>query len=169
MRLIVVGAAAAVLVVGSPAFSAGTQPGTSDAACSRGQTATVVRSFIKTVSRGDVAAADRLWAAEPDFQWYFVDDEREQDAEDRATLRSYFALRIALNDRVELRRLGVSREGTDFAFKLHRTTDDDRPGAAGLFHGKGAASESLALPTIAEPIPAVRCLLTMWAMDNHRE
>lgn len=139
------------------------------ASCSRSETARVIKRFVRAFNRGDVDRLDRLWAHEPDFQWYFVDDEREQDAEDRLMLRLYFEERVLLNDRLQLRRLSVRPNSLDFAFKLLRSTDDEREDASGLFHGKGAARESIPLPSPSEPFPTSTCLLVVWSMDNDIE
>jgi hypothetical protein len=82
------------------------------------------------------------------------------------TLVPYFQQRISFNDRLQLRHLHVTPDGKNFSFTVLRTTDDPRDRAAGLFHGKGAARESLSLPNVSEPIPTQTCLLSVWAMDN---
>ncbi|MGH2747165.1 MAG: hypothetical protein ACRDKB_04505 [Actinomycetota bacterium] len=125
--------------------------------CTRASTAARVRSFIRAYNRGNLERLERMWAQEPDFQWYVVDDEREsRDAENRHTLGTYFNARHQLNDRIRLRRIRVSPTSEDgsfgFGFKLFRTTDDSRKRAEGLFHGKGAVTQG--------------CLLHVWAMDN---
>lgn len=144
------------------------------ASCSRSETARVIKRFVRAFNRGDVDRLDRLWAQEPDFEWYFVDEERGQgEAENRSTLRSYFQDRVDVNDRLRLRRLSIGPTGgndpTSFNFKLLRTTDDQRDRASGLFHGKGAAQEIFVLPSLTDPIPTQRCRLIMWAMDNDTE
>ena len=108
-----------------------------------------------------------MWSEEPGFQWYFVHDEREADAEDRTTLRSYFVERITLEDHIELRSLSIRPNGTDFSFKLARRTEDGRKGAGGLFHGKGQTRTTFVLPSPGEPIPSQGCRLAVWAMDRH--
>ena len=157
---------AATLLLSLLTSTGSAMPQRYDAACSKERTKRVVTSFVRAYNRGDLARLERLWAQEPDFQWYFVDDEREQDAEDRVNLPLYFDERARLGDHLELRRLSVNENGTDFAFKLRRTTDDERAGAEGLFHGKGAARDVLALPTPEDPIPTQKCLLIVWAMDT---
>lgn len=157
-----------LLLTGLPAVGRGAARPPS-ASCSRSETAKVVKSFVRAFNRGDVDRVDRLWAHEPDFQWYFVDDEREQDAEDRLRLALYFEERVLLNDRLQLRRLSVKPNSSDFGFKLVRSTDDQRQDASGLFHGKGAARESIPLPSPSEPFPTSTCLLVVWSMDNHTE
>lgn len=161
---------ASLFLTGLPAAADNQLGHSDDASCSRTQTVKLVKRFVRAFNRGDVDRLDRLWAHEPDFQWYFVDDEREQsDAEDRLTLRLYFQERVLLNDHLRLQRLRINPNGTDFAFKLLRTTDDERDRAAGLFHGKGAARDSVPLPSLSQPIPTSTCLLIVWAMDNHTE
>ena len=159
----------AVLSFAAPsALSSGATTSPEDASCSRRNTTRLVKRFVRAFNGAKVDHLDRLWAHEPDFQWYFVDDEREQpDAEDRLTLRFYFEERVRLNDHLQLRHLHVNQKGTDFAFKLLRTTDDERDDADGLLHGKGAARESPPLPSLGEPVPTPTCLLVVWAMDNH--
>lgn len=159
---------ASVLFIASASVNAGVSQA-KDASCSQDETKRTIKAFIGAFNRGDVDVLDRLWAQEPDFKWYFVDDERDQeDSEDRRTLRLYFQERVLLNDHLELRQLGVTPDGTDFAFKLLRTTDDERKRAAGVFHGKGATTESVPLPSLSQPFPTRTCLLSVWAMDNHR-
>lgn len=138
--------------------------------CTRARAAKVVRAFIRAYNRGNLDRLERLWAQEPDFQWYFVDDEREADAENRASLGTYFAARHGLNDHIRLRRLRVAPRGDDgsfgFGFELFRKTDDERRKAEGLFHGKGSVTQATASPSVADPNPVSRCLLHVWAMDN---
>ena len=151
----------------SPVTSAGSAlPNGADAGCSKAVTQRVVSRFIAAYNLGDLERLDRLWAQEPDFHWYFVDDERERDAEDRKTLPLYFAERVALNDHLELRHLSINDNGTDFFFRVRRTTDDERFGARGRFHGKGATREVMSLPSPQQPIPARSCVLAVWAMDT---
>jgi hypothetical protein len=114
-----------------------------------------------------VDGIDRRWAQEPDFEWYFVDEEREGDEENRTTLRLYFEERVRLNDRIRRLNLRVAPDGENFTFRFRRITDDPRRDAAGWFHGKGGAREATPLPSLTQPLPAATCLLTVWAMDNH--
>lgn len=166
--------ATALIVALFPSPSSGAMSPASDAPCSQEQTKRLVKASLRAYSRGNVDRLDRLWAHEPDFEWYFVDEERGQgEAENRSTLRSYFQDRVDLNDRLRLRRLSVvptgANDATSFNFRLLRTTDDQRDRAAGLFHGKGAAREILVLTSLTQPIPTQSCRLIMWAMDNHTE
>lgn len=128
-----------------------------EARCTRDFVAASVRSFIRAYNRGNLERLERMWAQEPDFEWYFVDDERESpEAENRRTLGTYFETRHRLNDHIRLRGLRVAPRSEDgsfgFGFKLFRRTDDPRERAEGLFHGKGAVTQG--------------CLLHVWAMDN---
>lgn len=168
-KLIRIAIGSSVVVALFPSISRGAGPVATDTPCSQGQTKRLVTAFVRAYNRANVDGMDRLWAHEPDFEWYFVDEERGPDeAEDRLTLRSYFEERVSLNDHLRLRRLRVNKNGTDFAFKLRRTTDDDRVDAAGLFHGKGATRETVLLPILGEPLPSRTCLLIVWTMDNHK-
>jgi hypothetical protein len=163
-------ALAMILVLAiSPSVTSNAASKARDGLCSRERTKRLVRSFVRDYNNGNMNRADRRWAQEPEFTWYFVDDEREDDAENRVTLLPYLQQRISFNDRLLIRRLSVAPEGNDFSFTLRRRTDDPRDRAAGLFHGKGAARESLSLPTQSEPIPTQQCLLIVWSMDNHTE
>ena len=159
----------ALLVVTVP--SAGSAPAhlRETDSCSKSETQQTARGFIRAYNGGDISRLDRMWAQEPDFQWYFVDDERDSEAEDRLSLPAYFAERGLLEDRLTLRRLRVAPGGSDFSFTLRRSTSDERKGAAGLFHGKGAARDIVALPSIEEPVPSSRCLLVVWSMDRHTQ
>ncbi len=138
-------------------------------ACSEEATKKLIRAFVRAYNRGNVARIDNLIAQEPEFKWYFVDDERENDSEDRRTLRLYFERRILLNDHIRLEELSVRPDGKNFSFELTRTTDDERDDATGRFHGKGAASESQALPSLTDLFPEPTCSLSLWAMDNDVE
>ena len=163
MRRIAICLVLALALVPGPATAQSASAG-----CSRDATAKLVRSFVRAYNRGDLGRLDRLVAQEPEFQWYFVDDEREAGAEDRKTLPLYFQERVMLNDHLNLRELSVHRDGQEFFFKAFRTTDDDRHLASGLFHGKGSVRESVTLPSPTQPVPQTTCSLTVWSMDNHK-
>ena len=163
MRRIAIGLVAALALMPSPVSARSDSGG-----CSREATAKLIRSFVRAYNRGDVGRLDRLVAQEPEFQWYFVDDEREAGAEDRESLPLYFQERAMLNDHLRLRELSVHRDGQDFYFEVFRTTDDDRRLASGLFHGKGSVRESLVLPSLTQPFPEPSCSLTVWSMDNDK-
>jgi hypothetical protein len=74
-----------VLTLGIIGFLAPQSGGVPSAAqsCDRESVAELVRTFVRAYNSGNVNRADRRWAQEPDFEWYFVDDEREAEAEDR--------------------------------------------------------------------------------------
>ena len=146
---------------------AAARPGASG--CSEAGTTKLVRAFVRAYNRGNVARIDNLIAQEPEFKWYFVDDERENDSEDRSTLRLYFEERVLLNDHIRLKELSLRPDGKNFSFELTRTTDDERDDATGRFHGKGAASESQPLPSLTDLFPEPTCSLSLWAMDNDVE
>jgi hypothetical protein len=102
----------------------------------------LVREFVDAYNAGDVERLDALVAKEDDFQWYFVQGERQRDAHERTTLPAYFAQRHVMDDRLRLVELGVRRDagwhgGYDFAMRLRRWSQDDA--ARGMWHGKGAA------------------------------
>ena len=166
-----VGVVAASLVLGPLGSSGSGSVSAADRAqgeaCTKRRTERLVRAFIASYNGGDLDRADGAWAQEPDFQWYFVDDEREGSmAEDRRTLPVYLAERARLGDRLRLLSLSISRDGTDFSFELRRRTNDPRLGSAGRFHGKGSAGPTALLPTTDRPLPARGCALTVWSMDT---
>ncbi len=114
--------------------------------CARSEVRALVNSFIRAYNRGHVDYLDKIWAQEPDFFWYFVQDDvtrRSPLSEDRASLPLYFAERAAYAEQLGLRRLSISWErgwhdAWDITFELARHSD--HPDASGRYHGKGAAT-----------------------------
>jgi hypothetical protein len=160
------GLGALILVASLPSAATGTTVADADGACSVARTTALVRGFVRDLNQGNADGMDRRWAYEPEFEWYFVDDERDGDEHDRPSLRLYFEERVSLNDHIRRLRLRVAPDGQNFTFKFLRSTDDPRRAATGWFHGKGAAREATPLPSVAQPLPTSTCLLTVWAMDN---
>jgi hypothetical protein len=156
--------AAALLVIPAalqPTTAAGREP------CSRGEADRLVRTFTRAYNRGDVQVLERLWAHEPDFKWYFVQDERVgADAENRMTLPAYFAHRHTLGDRIDLRKVAVGRPSPSghygISFKLKRFSD--QPESRGMWHGKASVTEAAAGLEVAS---TNSCALTVWSMGKH--
>ena len=117
-----------------------------EAPCRAAEARAIVRGFVEAFNRGDVDYLDRMWAPEPEFFWFFdsADPARRSElSEDRATLPQYFRQRALMGDQLHLRDLGVRWQrgwhaAWGVSFELHRVSDD--PGAAGLYHGKGAVT-----------------------------
>ena len=138
-------------------------------ACGRRRVEALVRDFVRAYNRGDSEALERMWAQEPEFRWYFVQDERVgSDAERRSTLGAYFSARHALNDRIDLRRLHVrprSEDGTfGISFRLRRSSE--QRDATGFWHGKGSAQAAEPLPGIFPFSSASTCALIVWSMGK---
>lgn len=138
--------------------------------CTRGRVEAVVREFVRAYNEGDSAALERIWAQEPDFQWYFVHGEREgPEAHDRSRLGTYFFERHVLGDRLRLGRLrvGPPNDAGHFgiAFRLRRSSTDRS--AEGSWHGKASATTVAGLP----PLPysggrEASCMLAVWGMGR---
>ena len=75
--------------------------------CTAGDGRAVVREFAGAWNRGDVAAAVRLWASEPEFQWLSSAERSGRRAYDRATLPSYIRSRVRAHERLRILRLGA--------------------------------------------------------------
>ena len=157
--------AAALLVIPAalqPSMAAGREP------CTRGEADRLVRTFTRAYNRGDVEVLERLWAHEPDFQWYFVQGERVgTDAENRLTLSTYFAHRHALGDRIDLRKVTVGRRSPSgrygISFKLKRFSDESE--SRGMWHGKASVTDATAAGLEVTSTPS--CALTVWSMGKH--
>jgi hypothetical protein len=77
----------------------------SPAPCSLDVRIALVNSFIAAFNAGRVAAADRVIAKKPDFQWFSARGPGERSgptAENRSTLRQYFQRRHRHHDRLTL-------------------------------------------------------------------
>ena len=137
--------------------------------CSRETVADLVRTFVRAYNRGNSARLDRLWAQEPDFEWYSVSpDERERDAAyDRETLIPYFERRHELNDRMRLRSLQVGRPNDlghfGVAYRIRRSSDQAH--GRGRYHGKASAKEVTTPGAVGEP-DTTRCVLIVWSMGR---
>lgn len=139
IRSIVVVWALATCLLPSP--STAKEPG-----CNAAQARAVVRGFVEAYGRGDADYLDRLWAQEPDFFWYSVDDDvlrRGPLSEDRATLPLYFRERSMYGEQLRLRKLTVRWEqgwhgAWGVRFVVERSSD--LPGASGRYTGKGAVT-----------------------------
>ncbi len=105
----------------------------------------MVRRFIEAFNRGEGDVLDRLFAPEPDFEWYSTEAPGERFREaayDRSSLVDYFARRHARGERLRLRSFrfnGNTDAGIpygNFEYSLLRSADELGPTR---YHGKGAA------------------------------
>ncbi len=98
----------------------------------------LVHAYVKAYNKGDVARLDRrIFAREPAFVWYSDRGRFNAAAEDRSTLRAFFAARHHAGDRFTLVRL---------RYNGYRSSDDTghfemtlRRGGR-TFAGKGAVA-----------------------------
>lgn len=139
----------AVLAVAAPTAGSQTQRASSASARSGGCTASateaLVRAFVGRYDAGEVAAADRLWAPEPYFQWFSTGPPGARlgaSAYKRATLARYFRSRTRAHERLRLTELHAGfdpqRSIVNFAGKLVRSAGDLAPGPAHDFKGAAA-------------------------------
>lgn len=115
----------------------------SEGRCTAKATKALVHRFVADYNGGRIAAADRLWAPEPRFQWFSSRGPERRlgsSAYDRATLSSYIRARMRFHERIRLTELDAGydprRNIVNFSGKLVRSADDLRPR---LFDFKGAA------------------------------
>lgn len=74
--------------------------------CTAGEVRALVVSFVRSFNRGDVKRLDRIFAQEPDFEWYSANAPGQRlhaAARRRATLGRYFVRRHAQGEWLELR------------------------------------------------------------------
>jgi hypothetical protein len=99
--------------------------------CTAAAARQVVYAFVASFNRGRVAAAVRLWAPAPRFQWYSTTRPGKRlgdSSKDRSTLASYFRSRVRMHEQIRLTEFGAGydpkREIVDFGGKLIRSADD---------------------------------------------
>lgn len=166
-------AAAALLVVpmlSAPgaAFSA-SQARPTEAECTRKKVARLVTAFVTAYNRGNAERLERIWAQEPDFEWYSVERERQRpDPYDRATLGEYFTARHELGDRLRLRYLRVRESDGTFGFTFRLTRHSNEKRGRGGYHGKGSALSPAPplLPQLPDSNPPPSCVLHIWSMGR---
>ena len=157
--------AIAIIGVLTPQSGNAQRPGEN---CNRQSVADLVKTFVRAYNNGDTDKLESLWAADPDFEWYSVSNERERDDPyDRQTLIPYFEERHELGDRLRLNTLRV-RAGDDrgmfgISYRLHRQSDQ-RAGR-GRYHGKASAKEIITLPSF-DNLSLSRCVLFVWSMGK---
>jgi hypothetical protein len=110
------------------------QPLAHDGGCTAEATKALVRRFVADYNGGRVAAADRLWAPEPRFEWFSTRGPGRRlgpGAYNRATLASYFRTRVRVHEQIRLTKLGAGydpkRNIVNFGGKIVRSADDLRP------------------------------------------
>jgi hypothetical protein len=123
--------------------------------CTTSEVETLVGRFVEAFNAGDTAALDRLFAREPEFEWYTTDGPGERDiplAYDRGSLVSYFRDRHDRGEALDLHSVTFNGNTTgartygNFVYSLTRRADDLEPTD---YRGKGAA---LCYPTRADQI-----------------
>jgi len=138
-------AIAAVLVaVGEASGEAGSTGAAVGTDCTASAAKNLVREFISAYSGGRVAAADRVWAPAPRFQWFSTGPPGARlgaRAYNRSTLGSYFRTRARAHEKLRLVQLRAGydapREIVNFAGRLVRSASDIAPRRLRDF--KGAA------------------------------
>jgi hypothetical protein len=142
------GSVAAAVLVGVGVVAAGLTTRSRAAAttlCSRSDVENVVRAFVAAFDAGDQDALASLFAPDPGFNWFSVNDNGERRffvAYSRPVLRRYFQRRLAKNERLVLRRLEIGTTG-GFIYRLTRRADDLPGGRSVTYEGKGQVDCSL--------------------------
>lgn len=115
--------------------------------CTASATEMLVRTFVRRYDRADVAAADRLWAHEPYFQWFSSGPPGARlgaSAYNRATLAHYFRSRARVHERLRITELHAGfdpqRNIVNFSGKLVRNTADLAAGPPHDFKGAAACA-----------------------------
>ena len=151
-----------VPVTGLPARGANAMPASN---CTAKTVRSALSSFIPNYDRGDYAALDAQFAAEPDFQWYSTNGPGERlgrQAKQRSTLISYFEARHAKRDRLAWRSFqfnGNSPRYGNFQFLMWRQLPGFNLGERFPVSGKGAAicsQESTRFIVLTFGVPPIR-------------
>jgi hypothetical protein len=114
--------------------------------CTEREVESLVEGFIRAFNAGDSGRLERIFAREPEFEWYSTDKPGarfNEAAYDRSTLIPYFARRHARGERLELSsfqfggnaQVGGTRPYGNFQYQLVRRADDLPPTP---YIGKGA-------------------------------
>ena len=115
------------------------------ALCSADEVETLVERFVGAFNAGDAGELDRIFAREPDVEWYSTGGPGERldpVARDRPSLVPYFRDRHALGEQLTLRSFMFNGDTTgartygNFVYTLTRGADDLAPTP---YRGKGAA------------------------------
>jgi hypothetical protein len=99
----------------------------------------LVRAYVEAYNKGDVVRLDRrVFAREPRFAWYSDAGRLDAAAEDRSTLRAYFAARHRAGDSFTLLRFKYN--GYDRARRLGHFEMTLRRTGGPTIPAKGAVS-----------------------------
>lgn len=117
-------------------------PPTGPSSCTAESIRATLVDFASAFDRGDREALDRIFATEPDFQWYSTAGREGAAAKRRGTLLAYFANRQARGERLALRRFRFTGNAPHYG-NFEMTMRRRIPGVAGgrwlPVPGKGAA------------------------------
>jgi hypothetical protein len=117
-------------------FDAGPAPCTSD------QVDRLVSDFLDAFNAGNLTELDRLFANEPEFQWYPTDAPGERlqgEASDRSTLVAYFNARHNSGEHLTLRRFQFNSYDQGYGHFEYQLTRSANSLAGTRYEGKGAA------------------------------
>jgi hypothetical protein len=106
--------------------------------CTRLEVRAVFVRFVDAFNRGDLKRLDRVFAREPDFEWYSTQAPGErfnEVARNRSSLIPYFAERHALAEHLKVGSFQWNGGG-NFEYGLVRSANDLQPTR---YYGKGAA------------------------------
>jgi hypothetical protein len=139
------GAALGCATAAAGEISSGSLGEAEPTSCTAAEVRELVVTFIRVFNRGDSDELHRVFAREPDFQWYSTDApgvRLREAAMDRSSLVRYFAKRAARRERLTLRTFRFNgntqapKPYGNFVFTLRRQASDLQPTA---YNGKGAA------------------------------
>lgn len=124
-------AAAAATASGASRTTAYERTQHSAGGCTVASTTQLVDTFVARFNSGMVAAAERVWAPAPRFQWYSTTQPGRRlgnRSKDRSTLASYFRSRARVHERIRITQFhagfDAKRNIVNFGGKLIRTADD---------------------------------------------
>jgi hypothetical protein len=112
------------------------------APCRSNQVNRLVSDFFEAFNAGKLTELDRLFANEPQFQWYSTDAPGERlqgEASDRSTLVAYFNARHNSGEHLTLRRFQFNGSDQGYGHFEYQLTRSANSLAQTRYEGKGAA------------------------------